>query len=124
VVEGEPLLTISALRSDRVVGYLRQPFPAVPEPGMAAVLTTRAWKRTRLIGTVSQIGAQLEYITNALAVIRAGSFVDSGLPVVIDLPSHATLRPGEIVDVEIRTVASAGPNLRASPNQPRLQQRL
>jgi multidrug resistance efflux pump len=102
LVDGEPVATISSLQSDRVVGYLRQPFPSLPEPGMTALLTTRAWKRTRYIGTVSQIGAQLEYITNSLAVIRTGTIVDAGLPVVINLPPHAQLRPGEIVDVEIQ----------------------
>jgi hypothetical protein len=122
VLDGEPIVTISSLQSDRVVGYLRQPFPLVPEPGMTAVLTTRAWKRTRFLGTVGQIGAQLEYITNSLAVIRAGTVVDAGLPVVINLPPHAQLRPGEIVDVEIQNASRAAAGLGAAARPAESQQ--
>lgn len=104
VLEGEPFVYISSQRADRVVGYLRQPYPVKPEAGMQALLTTREWRRHRFFGTVSQVGAQLEFITNALAYLRPGAIVDSGLPIAIDLPPNAGIRPGEIIDIEIREV--------------------
>jgi hypothetical protein len=102
VIEGEPLLVISSPQAERVVGYLRQPYPVQPEPGMEAVLTTREWRRRQYIGLVTQVGAQLEYITNSLALLRPGALVDTGLPVIIDLSPEADIRPGEVVDILIR----------------------
>ena len=108
VQEGEPLLTISSLHSVRVVGYLRQPYPVQAETGMRAFLTTREWHRSRFIGRVSQVGAQVEFITNALAFVRQGALVDAGLPVIVSLPPEAKIRPGEIVEVEIEATANEG----------------
>lgn len=106
VLEGEPVVYISSLRADRVVGYLRQPYPVHPEIGMRAVLTTREWQRHRFEGVVTQIGAQVEFITNSLAYLRPGMLVDSGLPVAIDLPGETPIRPGEIIDIEIQPVTA------------------
>ncbi len=106
VLEGEPVAYISSLRADRVVGYLRQPYPVHPEVGMRAVLTTREWQRHRFEGVVTQIGAQVEFITNSLAYLRPGMLVDSGLPVAIDLQGETQIRPGEIIDIEIQPVIS------------------
>lgn len=108
VFEGEPLVVISSPRAERVVGYLRQPYPVRPEVGMEAVLTTREWRRRQFVGVVSQVGVQVEYITNSLAMLRPGAIVDTGLPVVIDLSPEAGIRPGEIVDIAVQaSMASA-----------------
>ena len=99
---------------------LRQPYPIRPEVGMQARLTTREWKRRRYIGTVSQVGAQLEFITNSLALLRPGTLVDSGLPVVIDLTPDARVRPGEILDIDIRrspVITQAVPSGRSTPRR-------
>lgn len=106
VLEGEPIAYISSQRAERVVGYLRQPYPVQPEVGMRAVLTTREWQRHKFEGVVTQIGAQVEFITNSLAFLRPGVLVDSGLPVAIDLPMEAQIRPGEVIDIEIQPVTS------------------
>ncbi len=105
VVEGEPLMTINSGRSDRVVAYLRQPYPLDPEVGMEAEILTRTRKRQRFMSKVSEIGAQIETITNSLAFIKQGSMVDEGLPVVFPVPMDANIRPGEIVDVILKPIA-------------------
>ena len=105
VVEGEPLMTINSGRSDRVIAYLRQPYPLDPEVGMEAEILTRTRKRQRFISKVSEIGAQIETITNSLAFIKQGSMVDEGLPVVFPVPMDANIRPGEIVDVILKPIA-------------------
>jgi len=102
VTEGEPLMTINSARSDRVVAYLRQPYPLDPEIGMEAEILTRTRKRQSFMSKVSEIGAQIETITNSLAFIKQGSMVDEGLPVVFPVPLDASIRPGEIVDVILR----------------------
>jgi multidrug resistance efflux pump len=102
VVEGEPLVTINSPRSERVIAYLRQPYPVEPEIGMEVEIVTRNRKRQRFMSRISEIGAQLEMITNSLAFIRQGAVIDEGLPVVFPVPADAHIRPGEIVDVVLR----------------------
>jgi len=104
VVEGEPLMSISSARSDRVIAYLRQPYPLDPEIGMEAEILTRTRKPKRFTSKISEIGAQIETITNSLAFIKQGSMVDEGLPVVFLVPMDAHIRPGEIVDVILRPI--------------------
>jgi multidrug resistance efflux pump len=99
VVEGEALIGISPLWSERAVGYMRQPYPVDPQVGMPVQITTRSRQRQTFSSRISQVGGPLEYITNALAKIPINALVDVGLPVVVDLPSQAMVRPGEIVDV-------------------------
>jgi hypothetical protein len=109
VVEGEPLIGISSLWSQRAIGYLRQPYPIDPRVGMPVQITTRSRQRQTYSSRVSQVGGPLAYITNALAQIRLNALVDVGLPVVVDLPNHAQVRPGEIVDVILLpTMAGSG----------------
>ena len=105
VVEGEPLMTINSGRSDRVIAYLRQPYPLDPEVGMEAEILTRTRKRQRFVSKISEVGAQIEIITNSLAFIKQGSMVDEGLPVVFPVPVDANIRPGEIVDVILKPIA-------------------
>ena len=113
VPAGEPLLTINSLRSDRIVAYLRQPYRLDPQVGMPAQVTTRTYKRKAFMSRIAQVGAQMEVLTNSLAVVRPGSVVDVGLPVIVPIPEGITIRPGEIVDVVItetsaETVAPQG----------------
>lgn len=105
VVEGEPLITINSARSDRVIAYLRQPYPLDPELGMEAEIMTRSRKRQTFISRISEIGAQIEIITNSLAFVRQGFMVDEGLPIVFNVPADAHIRPGEIVDVVLRPIS-------------------
>lgn len=102
VIPGEPLLYIYSLSSERVVGYLRQPYSVQPQIGMTVELVTREREPKRFSGVVSEIGAQVETITNALAYLRPGSLVDAGLPVVVAIPEGSPVRPGEMVDLVFR----------------------
>ncbi|HYG35958.1 MAG TPA: HlyD family efflux transporter periplasmic adaptor subunit, partial [Clostridia bacterium] len=97
--EGEPLFTINSSRSDRIVGYLRQPYAVEPELGMKVEVVTRSRHRQKFTAEISQIGAQVETITNALAVVRPFAFMDAGLPIVVKVPPDVNVRPGEIFDI-------------------------
>jgi multidrug resistance efflux pump len=105
---GEPLFTISALRSDRIVGYLRQPYTLPLQVGLRVRVTTREAGRRQFWSEISHIGAQVEIITNTLAVLRVGTLWDSGLPFVVRLPDGANLRPGEVVDLAIQAADEPG----------------
>lgn len=114
VPAGEPLANISAVRSDNVVAYLRQPYRFDPEVGMAVQVTTRTFQRQAFISHIMQIGPQVEVLTNALAVYRPGNQVDAGLPVIVPIPREVNIRPGEVVDV-IVTKSSDPRELPAAP---------
>ena len=103
VVGGEPLVTISAAESDRIVGYMRQPLAIQPQNGMPCEIRTRSWKRLKSEGVITAVGAQFETITN-LSLLRPDQMPDIGLPVSISMPAElkSHLRPGEVVDVIVR----------------------
>jgi multidrug resistance efflux pump len=99
VPEGDPLITINAAKSDRIVGYLRQPYPMEPKVGMKVEVRARSRARELFLSKVSQIGAQVEVITNALAVLRPFALMDVGLPFVVEVPRGVNIRPGEAFDI-------------------------
>lgn len=97
---GEPLLTINSDRSDRIIAYLKQPMPFEPQVGMQMEVVTRNRKPVRFLTEISQVGARVEVITNAIAYLQPGAIVDAGLPLVLPVPPDVQIRPGEVVDVE------------------------
>jgi multidrug resistance efflux pump len=103
VIGGEPVVTISASESDRIVGYMRQPLAVQPQTGMPCEIRTRSWKRLKSEGIITAVGAQFEVITN-LALLRPDQMPDIGLPVAISMPPALKphLRPGEAVDITVR----------------------
>lgn len=102
VMDGEPILVIHSLKSSRIVGYLRQPFPIEPVVGMPVEVRARRPKAPVCFAEILHVGSQFEAITNALAMVRPGSIIDLGLPIEISLPPDLKARPGEVVDVIIR----------------------
>ncbi len=122
VPAGEPLLTVNSLRADNVIAYLRQPYRFDPQVGMTARITTRTSERAAFESQIIQIGAQVEVLTNALALLRPGTLVDSGLPIIVAIPEGIHIRPGEIVDIMIATEPGEDSALPAAQSQPRQPQ--
>jgi multidrug resistance efflux pump len=106
LAEGEPLLTINSPKADRIVGYLRQPYVVEPKLGMKVEVITRSRQRRKFFAEISQIGAQVETITNSLAVIRPFAAMDVGLPVVVKVPPEVSVRPGEAFDLVFLSTAA------------------
>lgn len=106
VAAGEPIFQISATRSERIVGFLRQPLPLEPVPGMSVEIRTRTMPRQIGVATVAQVGQQMEPIPpSLLAAMRlpvAAVSTEVGLRVHVTPPAGFTLRPGEQVDVIVR----------------------
>lgn len=102
----EPILQISATRSARIIGFLRQPIPLEPTPGMEVEVRTRTFIRRVGTARVAQVGAQLEPISpTLLAAMRLPVLsipTDFGLRVHVTAPEGLSLRPGEQVDLIIR----------------------
>lgn len=107
VVSGaEPILQINAAHSARIIGYLRQPLPLEPRPGMEVELRTRTFVRRIAHARIAQVGQQLEPISpTLLATMRLPVSTiptDLGLRIHITVPAELGLRPGEQVDVIIK----------------------
>lgn len=107
VVSGaEPILQISATRSVRIIGFLRQPLPLEPKPGMEVEVRTRTFLRRVGNARIAQVGQQLEPISpTLLAAMRLPVVAiptDLGVRVHVTAPEDLALRPGEQVDVIIK----------------------
>ena len=101
VVRGEPLVTIASTRSERIVGYLRQPVQVIPNESDVVVVRTRTQRRQMGEGQILKVGAQFEVINPAL-ISTDSNRVEMGLPLLISLPKGMTVSPGEFVDLSIR----------------------
>lgn len=108
VVEGEALILIASPRSERIIAYMRQPFTFEPEPGMEVEVLLQNNLRKKFTTHIAEVGAQMEAITNGLALLQQGALVDMGLPIVLSVPANVALRPGEIVSVVRRSGGAAG----------------
>jgi hypothetical protein len=89
----------------RLVGYLRQPLPFTPTPGMTAEIRTRGLPAQMATTTVTQVGAALELISpTVIAAMRLPPTPtpETALRVEFALPASLGLKPGEHVDVVVR----------------------
>lgn len=99
VTRGDSLMVIQSPEPSHIVGYIRQPFPQKPEPGMQVQIRTRDASRTFFRSRIEQTGPGIQLMQFTLQ--RPGMTTDSGLPVKISLADSlkAMLTPGEIVDI-------------------------
>jgi multidrug resistance efflux pump len=110
VAVGDPIVTISALQSDRIVGYLRQPFMIRPQTNMVVRICTRGVNRRVATGKILAVGAQLQPLNDAFVPpTRLNNLVELGLPILVSLPGELRsqagempiVHPGEFVDLKI-----------------------
>jgi multidrug resistance efflux pump len=102
----EAILQISSTRSERIIGFLRQPLTFEPKPGMNVEVRTRSLQRQIGTAQISQVGAQLEPISpTILAIMRlpiSAVPTEYGVRVHVTSPLGLELRPGEHVDLILR----------------------
>lgn len=101
VVRGVPILTITALHSDRIVGYLRQPINSRPTTNDTVIVRTRTQKRHFANGKILRVGTQMEMINPAL-ISTDSNRIEVGLPILVAVPEGMKLVPGEFVDLAIQ----------------------
>jgi multidrug resistance efflux pump len=102
ITAGEPVVTLSALSADRIVGYIRQPIIVEPAIGMSVEIRARSLKRGIGRGKVLRVGTQMEQIDPALLPPSNFRTPVFGLPVLVSLPPELKLLSGEIVDLTIK----------------------
>ena len=101
ITVGEPVVTLSGLSADRIVGYIRQPIVVEPAIGMSVEVRARSLKRAIGRGKIIQVGTQMETIDPALLPPSNFRTPVLGLPVLVSLPPELKLLPGEVVDLAI-----------------------
>lgn len=105
VATAEPIVQITAPKSQRIVGFIRQPVTMEPKPGMSVEVRTRTLHRRSAMTTIAQVGQQLEPVSSSLlAAMRLPVTTipsEFGLRVHIVPPPDLPLRPGETVDLII-----------------------
>lgn len=106
VVAGTPILTIAATQGQYIVSYVRQEQRVVPVVGLAVDVRARSLPRQSSRSQIEEVGPQVEPVP--LHQLRDPKVPEWGLPVRIAIPAGLQLRPGELVDVAIKT-GSSGP---------------
>lgn len=101
VMPGEPIVTVSIKRSDRITAFIRQPVRIDVQKGMSFEIRSRSLNRAVAVGEVIAVGGQMEPILPELLPMRpnTASNIEYGLPIVVRIPPELALVPGEIVDL-------------------------
>jgi len=110
VLPGDPIVTVTARKPERILGYLPQAFPINPTVGMKVEVATRSplsfW-RIKSIATITGVSPHLETINNLLVrPITPGLSAEQQLPVLgrvvsISLPADLKLLPGQPLDITL-----------------------
>jgi len=119
ILAGEPIVTLTALKSDRILGYVRQPLAFQPRIGMKVEVRARSLDRCISQGEVMEVGSQMEAIATALMPPNNTHLHEVGLPVLVSLPRGQRLMPGEIVD--LRVIAPRSPYYSREPDSAELR---
>ncbi|MBA4148655.1 MAG: HlyD family efflux transporter periplasmic adaptor subunit [Verrucomicrobia bacterium] len=102
VMSGQPIVSISALQSARVLGFVRQPLTVVPKIGDQVSIRTRGMPRRSAVGTVTQVGSELRQLSAPVALRGYDLSQERGLPFLVSLPAELSVFPGEIVDLSFK----------------------
>jgi multidrug resistance efflux pump len=101
VLAGEPIVTLTAINSDRIIGYVRQPISFEPKVGQRVEVRARSLRRCVGEAEIVEVGAHMEPISAALSPLSNAHIHEVGLPVLVSVPRSQKLLPGEIVDLRI-----------------------
>ena len=105
VMAGDAVLRVTAPKPERLTGYMRQPLPFEPKPGMEAEIRTRSTPAKVAITKITNVGVAHEILSpTMLAAMRLPPTPapETALRVEFALPTGLDLRPGEHVDVTVR----------------------
>lgn len=98
---GTPIITIAAAQGQYIVSFVRQEQRVTPVVGMKVDVRARTLPRQTSIAQIEEVGPQVEPIPSHQ--LRDPRVPEWGLPVRIAMPQGLQLRPGELVDVAIKS---------------------
>lgn len=105
VMAGDPILTISQNKSDRINAFLKQPLAYQPKVDQRIEVRSRSSNRPVGQGWIVAVGGNLDPISPQLLTLslQGNRPVELGLPIVISVPDNLKDRlfPGEVVDLRL-----------------------
>jgi multidrug resistance efflux pump len=102
IAAGEPILTISSERAERIIGFIRLPISYQPKVGDTVEIRTRGSHAQKASATIQKIGSRMELFTQPLRVRGFAAAQERGLPILVNLPENLNVYPGEIVDLFVK----------------------
>jgi len=105
ITAGEPIMTISSERPERIIGFIRQPISFAPKVGDRVEIRTRGNDMQKASGQILKVGPKLELFSQPLRVRGFAANQERGLPILISLPENLNVYPGEIVDLFVKRSA-------------------
>ncbi|MBL9138736.1 MAG: HlyD family efflux transporter periplasmic adaptor subunit [Verrucomicrobiales bacterium] len=105
VPAGEVVVVITATRSERIIGYIRQPLVLEPRPGMPVEIRTRGPVRQTATSKVLSVGVDLEMVVSPLRLRGFDNSTERGLAFAVELPASLNVHPGELVDLIVQPLA-------------------
>ena len=112
VMSGQPILVVSAEKSDRIIAWVRQPVTTRPQVGDVVEVRRMRLGQRPFEGTVVRVGKQLEQINpTAVTLNQTIERAEFGLPLIVQAASTLDLIPGEALQLRIiRRVAGTAAN--------------
>lgn len=105
VMAGDPILTISQNKSERINAFLKQPLSSPPKVDQQIEVRSRSSDRLVGQGSIIAVGGNLEPIGPQLLTLslQGNRPAELGLPIVISVPDNLKERlfPGEVVDLRL-----------------------
>lgn len=102
IAAGEPILTISSERAERIIGFIRLPISYEPKVGDKVEIRTRGSNAQKASATIQKVGSRMELFTQPLRVRNFAATQERGLPILVNLPESLNVYPGEIVDLFVK----------------------
>jgi multidrug efflux pump subunit AcrA (membrane-fusion protein) len=99
LLAGDAIVTLSAITSDRIIGYVPPSLTVIAQVGMPVQVRVRSVPRTVRRAEIVGIGNQLKIITEAQFSGQHDHLPAVGLPIEVSLPAGQKLLPGELVDL-------------------------
>ncbi|HKS37897.1 MAG TPA: HlyD family efflux transporter periplasmic adaptor subunit [Verrucomicrobiae bacterium] len=102
IAAGEPILTISSEKAERIIGFIRLPISYQPKVGDTVEIRTRGSHAQKASATIQKVGSRMELFTQPLRVRGFAAAQERGLPILVNLPENLNVYPGEIVDLFVK----------------------
>ena len=103
IVKGEIVFTVTAEESTQLLAYVKHPIQTPIKLGTPVRLQTRGPRRKEASSRVEGIGPEWETLGDDASFATMGASPDLGLPILVALPPELEVRPGEQVDVFLKT---------------------
>jgi hypothetical protein len=107
VTAGQPILVVSAEKSDRIIAWVRQPVTTRPQVGDIVEVRRMRLGQRPFEATVVRVGKQLEQINpTAVTLNQTIERAEFGLPLIVEAANTLDLIPGEAL--QLRIIRHAG----------------